>query len=173
MASGPSTDDQRARNGVRVERTRKRGQVQKCSARQLFPDIPDEWHEVCAMPEAYRDPSGLRVWGKDEWKAFVLGFGGGRKDCHVVIGITSDARGLSGPLGGRRKKVSEVAGPTRARDFSCRGCDHRLAILVHEEGDLKLPYPALVIRQSAMLFSRRRAPWGRRRCRLARRSQLV
>src|SRR6266571_7537295 len=39
--------------------------------------------------------------------------------------------------------------------------DHRLAILVHQGSDPTLPYPALVIRESAMLFQGF-APWGRK-----------
>jgi hypothetical protein len=33
-----------------------------------------------------------------------------------------------------------------------RGCDHRLAILVNQGSDPTVPYQALVIRESAMLF---------------------
>ena len=40
-------------------------------------------------------------------------------------------------------------------------CDHLLAILVHQGSDPTLPYQALVIRESAMLFQGF-APWGRK-----------
>jgi hypothetical protein len=32
------------------------------------------------------------------------------------------------------------------------GCDHRFATLVNQESDPKVPYQALVIRESAVLF---------------------
>src|SRR3989442_13972997 len=42
-----------------------------------------------------------------------------------------------------------------------RWADHRLAILVHQGSDPTLPYQALVIRESAMLFQGF-APWDRK-----------
>ncbi len=41
-----------------------------------------------------------------------------------------------------------------SRAILFRLCDHRLAILVHQGNDPTLPYQALVIRKSAMLFPR-------------------
>jgi hypothetical protein len=43
----------------------------------------------------------------------------------------------------------------------CRGLDHRLAILVHQGEDPKLPYQALMVRQSAKLYTGF-SPWGRK-----------
>src|SRR5438105_11192658 len=48
-----------------------------------------------------------------------------------------------------------------SRAILFRLCDHRLAILVHQGNDPTLPYQALVIRKSAMLFLGF-DPWGRK-----------
>src|SRR5260370_16905712 len=48
-----------------------------------------------------------------------------------------------------------------SRAILFRVCDHRLAILVHQGNDPTLPYQALVIRKSAMLFLGF-TPWGRK-----------
>src|SRR5713101_6782771 len=61
------------------------------------------------------------------------------------------------PLHRENKRVPYVA--SRALPLSL--CDHLIAILVNQGSNPKVPYQALVIRESAMLFLGF-APWGRK-----------
>src|SRR5271166_1033011 len=62
-----------------------------------------------------------------------------------------------------RKRLFGESGSAGAAARAClsRWFDHRLAILVNQGSDPTVPYQALVIRESAMLF-RGFAPWGQK-----------
>jgi hypothetical protein len=74
------------------------------------------------------------------------------KDCHMGNGKTT--RYVLSTV--RRETAFKECGDSRcgSRAILFRRYDHRLAILVHQGNDPTLPYQALVIRKSAMLFPR-------------------
>jgi hypothetical protein len=78
---------------------------------------------------------------------------GQKKDRHVGLGIFAKYVLSTGRLEDGFLKNEQGVAVERHEPSSSRCVDHRLAILVHQGSDPTPPYQALVIRESAMLFS--------------------
>jgi hypothetical protein len=89
------------------------------------------------------------------------------KDRHVGLGIFANYAPSTGCLKDSFFKTGQGVAVEAHEPSSSRFVDHRLAILVHQGSDPTPPYQALVIRESAMLFSRLYAMGHQRRSRLA------